>query len=148
MSASQVQAELGIPVSSRQFRRYIAEGIIPARSVTRNRQGHFVLIPPPTPAGWQRLSQKIQNWREGRFSRGWSKRSRKGRVRVNAADKSVGIVTIEGIHQRFLMWKRKVAGEVATWNASQLERAIELLKPMWIAEYELRELLNAKRAGN
>ena len=67
---------------------------------------------------------------------------------MNAADKSVGIVTIEGIHQKFLMWQRKVAGEVTTWDASQLERAIELLKPMWIAEYELRKLLNAKRAGN
>jgi hypothetical protein len=54
------------------------------------------------------------------------------RESVNANDKSVGIVTIEGISTSFGMWLRKVeeTGFPDGWSDDQLARVKVLLKPM------------------
>jgi hypothetical protein len=61
---------------------------------------------------------------------------------LNPADKSKAIVTIEGVHQSFVLWQRKMSGEVETWDRDRLNRALELLTPMEQQAKRIRELLN------
>jgi hypothetical protein len=65
---------------------------------------------------------------------------------LNPADKSKAIVTIEGISQSFSLWHRKMAGEVETWEADRLSRALELLEPMEQQAQAIRARLNDLRA--
>ena len=130
MSAKEVQEKLGFPVSTRQFRRYLAAELIPAKWVTKNKQGHFVFVGTLTDEQWQRLRLEIQDWREKRFQRGWSARPRKSKVQLNARDKSAAIVTIEGISMSFELWHRKMKDVIPTWDHAQLSRAFELLNPI------------------
>jgi len=139
MSLSSVRDRLGIQVTARQFRRYIEAGLIPKHWVTKTAQGHFLMQPPPTAAAWEKLEKKIQKWRESRFKRGWSGRSRKPSRRLNPSDKSTRIVTIEGISQEFVLWRRKMEPEILTWDRERLERLRELLSEMgelwwWVEE--------------
>ena len=61
---------------------------------------------------------------------------------LNPADKSKAIVTIEGVHQSFVLWQRKMSGEVETWDDDRLKRALDLLEPMEQQAKRIRELLN------
>jgi hypothetical protein len=60
---------------------------------------------------------------------------------LNPSDKSKAIVTIEGVHQSFVLWQRKMSGEVETWDRDRLNRALELLTPMEQQAKRIRELL-------
>jgi hypothetical protein len=68
-------------------------------------------------------------------------RADENRESVNANDKSVGIVTIEGISTSFEMWLRKVqeTGFPDGWSDDQLARVKVLLKPMSEAFMAVRE---------
>jgi len=44
--------------------------------------------------------------------------------------KGKALVTIEGIHQWFSIWTRKMAPEFPKWNDVQKRKAAELLRPM------------------
>ena len=60
---------------------------------------------------------------------------------LNAPDKSKAIVTIEGIHQSFVLWERKMHDEVEGWPEDKLKRALDLLEPMERQARRVRELL-------
>ncbi len=60
---------------------------------------------------------------------------------LNPADKSKAIVTIEGIHQSFVLWQRKMSDEVEEWDKDKLTRALDLLEPMERQAKRVRELL-------
>jgi hypothetical protein len=60
---------------------------------------------------------------------------------LNPADKSKAIVTIEGIHQSFVLWQRKMSDEVEAWDKDKLTRALDLLEPMERQAKRVRELL-------
>ena len=60
---------------------------------------------------------------------------------LNAHDKSVGIVTIEATHSSFLLWERKIADALPTWEPDSLRRVLELLEPMEMKAKEVREIL-------
>lgn len=62
---------------------------------------------------------------------------------LNAPDKSKAIVTIEGIHQSFVLWERKMHDEVESWDKDKLTRALDLLEPMERQAKRVRELLGA-----
>jgi hypothetical protein len=63
---------------------------------------------------------------------------------LNPADKSKAIVTIEGISQSFVLWHRKMASEVETWDRDRLKRALELLEPMEAQAKAIRARLGAQ----
>ena len=60
---------------------------------------------------------------------------------LNPHDKSKAIVTIEGIHQSFVLWERKMHDEVEGWDKLKLKRALDLLEPMERQAKRVRELL-------
>jgi hypothetical protein len=62
---------------------------------------------------------------------------------LNPADKSKAIVNIEGIHQSFILWERKMHDEIETWGQDKLTRALELLEPMERQARAIRDRLNA-----
>lgn len=64
---------------------------------------------------------------------------------LNPADKTKAIVTIEGINQRFLLWKRKMDEEVTAWDSTRLNAALNLLEPMEKEAQRIRELLEAAK---
>lgn len=136
MSLSEANSHLQMDVTQRQFRRYVEAGVIDSKSVGKNSRGWWVLINPPTnPAEWNQLADKIQKWREERFKRGWKKRPRKqsrAKSCLNAKDRSVGLVTIEGVHMEFNLWLRKVTedGFPFSWNESRLKKVESLLRPI------------------
>ena len=61
---------------------------------------------------------------------------------LNPPDKSKAIVTIEGIHQSFVLWQRKMSDEVEEWDKDKLKRALDLLEPMETQAKRVRELLS------
>jgi hypothetical protein len=62
---------------------------------------------------------------------------------LNPQDKSRALVNIEGIHQSFMLWERKMHDEIFKWDAAKLKRALELLEPMEKQAQEIRARLNA-----
>ena len=68
-------------------------------------------------------------------------------ARLNPSDKSKAIVTIEGIHQSFKLWNRKMSPEIETWDKTKLERALQLLEPM-VQEARRIEQILAKNGTN
>lgn len=60
---------------------------------------------------------------------------------LNPTDKTKAIVTIEGIHQKFVMWQRKMDDEITTWDSERLTAALTLLEPMEREAKRVRELL-------
>ena len=60
---------------------------------------------------------------------------------LNPADKSRGIVTIEGLSQKFELWSRKMEDEITTWDTDRLNRALELLQPFEKQAAAIRQLL-------
>ncbi len=63
--------------------------------------------------------------------------------RLNPADKSRSFLSIEGISARFMLWHRKMVAEIDTWDASRLDRAIQLLEPQAQVHAELVALRQA-----
>src|SRR2546421_5368804 len=61
MSPSELLRETGVRVSTRQFRRYMASGIIPG--VRRGKRGRFVVVGPVTPKRIAETKQKILKFR-------------------------------------------------------------------------------------
>jgi hypothetical protein len=144
MSLKEARRHLGIDVTERQFRRYVNEGVMPAAKLAKDSRGWWVFVSPPkTEKGWQQLAARIQKWRESRYERGWSHRPKKKFSRqnkLNANDRSVGLVTIESIHMDFLLWHRKVredAGFPAQWDSRRLAMVKELLAPMVAVDKEI-----------
>ena len=67
--------------------------------------------------------------------------------RLNANDRSVGLVTIEGISMQFNLWLRKVSeddGFPNQWDASRLEAVRELLRPIVKLDAEIATLCGDK----
>jgi hypothetical protein len=62
---------------------------------------------------------------------------------INAKDKSRAIVTIEGIHQSFKLWQRKVAEDMQHWELDRLERALKLLEPIELQAKEIRRRIDS-----
>jgi hypothetical protein len=55
------------------------------------------------------------------------------KLRLNANDRSVGLVTIEGVHMQFNLWLKKVReddGFPTEWDARRLRMVRDLLTPM------------------
>jgi hypothetical protein len=44
--------------------------------------------------------------------------------------KGTAIVTIEGVHQLFSIWRRKMDSAIGEWNTQDRKKACELLRPM------------------
>jgi hypothetical protein len=44
--------------------------------------------------------------------------------------KGTAIVTIEGLHQGFSIWRRKMDTSIPKWNSDDRKKACELLRPM------------------
>lgn len=138
---------MGTNVTERQFRRYVTEGVIPADQLKKDARGWWVLIQPPqTQKEWSTLAQSIENWRSHRYRRGWSRRPRKkiDRVRLNADDRSVGIVTIEGVHMQFKLWLKKVReddGFPGEWDDRRLGMVRELIKPIAEVYEEIGQII-------
>lgn len=64
---------------------------------------------------------------------------------LNPADKTRGILTIEGIATKFQLWQRKMSEDFAAWDSTQLTKAIELLEPIERQTKALRDLLEKKK---
>lgn len=58
---------------------------------------------------------------------------------LNPSDKSIGVVTIQGISQSFNLWHRKMKNEIETWEKVNLDQAIRLLYPMAVLCSQLIE---------
>lgn len=63
--------------------------------------------------------------------------------RINPADKSAAIVTIEGISQQFKLWHRKMDEEIGSWDKPKIEKALGLLEPIEAQAKRLRGMLGA-----
>jgi hypothetical protein len=61
--------------------------------------------------------------------------------KLNPADKSSAIVTIEGISQQFTLWHRKMDAEIAGWDKPKIEKALGLLEPIEREAKRLRWML-------
>jgi len=59
--------------------------------------------------------------------------------KLNAQDKSVGIVTIEATNASFLAWERKMKDERKAWDIQKKRRLWELLKPMYEVASEIKQ---------
>jgi hypothetical protein len=66
MSPSELLRETGLRLSTRQFRRYMAAGIIPG--VKCGKRGRYVILGPVTPARIARTKERIRKFR-GRSGR-------------------------------------------------------------------------------
>ena len=58
--------------------------------------------------------------------------------------KGTAIVTIEGVHQLFSIWRRKMDSAIGEWNTQDRKKACELLRPM----VEFYDSLIASQEGN
>jgi hypothetical protein len=125
MSPQDIKTHLGLVVSDRQFRRYIKEGLIPDSWIKKTAHGHFH-FEVPLNTKWGDYRRRIEQWRRLRFQRGWNKRPRRDDS-MNPLDKSRGIVTIEGLSQKFDMWARKMFPEIVGWDDANLTRLHSLL---------------------
>jgi hypothetical protein len=65
---------------------------------------------------------------------------------INAQDKSKAIITIEGIHQSFKLWQRKIKDDIDNWDKERLTRALSLLEPIEAQARAIRERINADKA--
>jgi hypothetical protein len=59
--------------------------------------------------------------------------------RLNPADKSTGIVTIEATNASFLAWERKMSDERKAWDIEKKRKLWELLKPMYEVASEIKQ---------
>ena len=63
--------------------------------------------------------------------------------RLNPADKSTGIVTIEATNASFLAWERKMHEERRGWDIERKRKLWELLKPMVEVGLEIKQEIGA-----
>jgi hypothetical protein len=63
--------------------------------------------------------------------------------RLNPADKSTGIVTIEATNASFLAWERKMHDERRGWDVERKRKLWELLKPMVEVGLEIKQEIGA-----
>jgi hypothetical protein len=107
--------------SPRTVKRWCAQGVIPGakkgKSVKWEVEGK----------SFSDVVEAAQKATYG-FARSRGGNPRKKRLSVNANDKSVGILTIEGVAGNFNLWLRKV--EAIEFSPDQLERLEKLLRPM------------------
>jgi hypothetical protein len=103
-------------ITKRQAQRILERGT-PNLGASQTPGGHWIIPDTPAVRKWARHHQK---WKRG----GSAKKSS-----LNADDKSVAIVTIEGIGQQFALWQRKTADAVPRWSERQISAAIALLEP-------------------
>lgn len=69
--------------------------------------------------------------------------------RLNADDRSVGLVTIEGVHMTFNLWLRKVredAGFPNQWDARRLGMVRKLLRPIVELDAEIATLCKGQNS--
>jgi hypothetical protein len=111
-------------ITRRQAQRILDRGT-PDLGARRTPGGHWEIPDTPPVRAWARHHRK---WKRG----GGAKMSL-----INPSDKSTAIVTIEGISQSFLLWRRKMASAIPSWGIKKIERAIELLAPMASLHAEL-----------
>lgn len=130
MSSRDFQANLGLNVTARQFRRYVTAGLIPKEWVRKNANGHFVFKVPKN-ARWGEMRDRIEQWRALRYDRGWELRPR-ANGELNPMDKSRGIVTIQGLSQKFELWGRKMWPEIVEMDNESLD-ALHML--LWDASF-------------
>jgi hypothetical protein len=110
MSSRDFQANLGLKVTPRQFRRYVKARLIPEKWIEKNAKGHFTFHPPAN-TKWSALRERIEQWRRLRYQRGWEVRPRADGS-LNPRDKTRGIVTIHGLSQQMTLWLRKMWPEI------------------------------------
>lgn len=68
---------------------------------------------------------------------------------LNANDRSIGLVTIEGVHMSFRLWLRKVredAGFPNEWDARRLGMLRELLRPIVKLDAEIATLCKTQKS--
>jgi hypothetical protein len=126
MSCRDLQATIGISVSSRQFRRYVEAGLIPSKWVKKNANGHFTFHPPAN-TKWGALRQRIEHWRSLRFQRGWKVRPR-ANGKINPKGKARRLVRIQSISMKFSLWLKKMWPEIQEMDEASLLEIHELLE--------------------
>jgi hypothetical protein len=63
---------------------------------------------------------------------------------LNPGDKSKGILNIEGIAQSFVLWHRKMEGEIREWDRPRCEAALKLIEPIARLADELKHRLEVE----
>lgn len=63
--------------------------------------------------------------------------------KLNPADKSTGIVTIEATNASFLAWERKMHDERKSWDIERKRKLWELLRPMVEVGLEIKQEIGA-----
>ena len=116
MSCRDLQATIGISVSARQFRRYVEAGLIPAKWVKKNANGHFTFHPPAN-TKWNGLRERIEQWRRLRFERGWDARVR---VEGKSKNKFQLFPNIQGTSMAMHRWVRKMWPEILEMEEDKL----------------------------
>ena len=129
MSASELQQRLGIQVSARQFRRYLAEGLIPADWITRTARGYLTFARQKREV-LDKVRQEIDQWKEGSHVRGWNKRGRRPVVKLKQNLR--GRISLESIHLDFKRWRLRQNDEgfPHAWSQAQHSEFLDLLEPM------------------
>lgn len=115
-TTSQLAEKAGI--TRRQVQRLLDGGDVPELDAVRTPGGHWRIPDSPAAKKW---AKGFKKWK----GRGNAKTS--GLNRVEALDKSHGIITIEGMSLSFDLWHRRMSPVIKTWSAGQIDRAIELL---------------------
>jgi hypothetical protein len=126
ISTAQLAVIAGL--KTRQIQRLLDKGV-PGLGATKSEGGHWLI---PDTAAVRKWAKNHRRWKRPTVKPG-----------INPADKSRGIVTIEGIAQQFIMWHRKMVAEIETWDESRLDRAIQLLEPQAQVHAELVALRQA-----
>ncbi len=139
MSSRDFQANLGLEVTARQFRRYVTAGLIPKDWVKKNANGHFFFKVPKN-ARWGEMRERIEQWRGLRYARGWELRPR-ANGELNPMDKSRGIVTIQGLSQKFELWFRKMWPEIVEMDDESLIELSVLLSDASFLSWWIEEKL-------
>ena len=60
---------------------------------------------------------------------------------LNPTDKSRTFLSIDGISARFILWQRKMQGEIEDWDRPRLQKFLDLVGPMEEQAKRVRELL-------
>jgi hypothetical protein len=117
MSSRDFQANLGLNVTPRQFRRYVKARLIPEKWIKKNARGHFTFHPPAN-AKWSAMRERIEQWRQLRYQRGWSLRPQV--IKSLRRNKVHAFVSIEGLSQKFDMWLRRMWPEIVEMDENSL----------------------------
>jgi len=72
---------------------------------------------------------------------GFDPSSKSERIELNPQDKAKGLVTIEGIAQKFKLWHAKMEPEIKTWDQHKIKKALSILEPIEAEARRLRGML-------